>query len=172
MKNTLAGNVMEHFYKEISESLRGFNEELESEFNRIIKELNLPMDKQSISDAGINIERGENQLFIEDKAYPFTTVDQTAIITQYGKPISRVIKMNDYRIDSNCIDDSLKEILIKGGVLCPVLDDLKRMTSDACKTLQDLLDEPDRPDHNCTQIEVDPVTHKINRVVCFGIEYK
>jgi len=164
--------ITDSMFEGITSNFNAFNEELDSEFFRVVRELDLPLDRDAIKAAGVVIERGETQIFMEDRPTPYSSMDQTAVITRYGKPISRVIKMTDSRIDSNCLSPTLKDSLIKGGALCEVLDDLKRMTSDATKTLQQLLDEPKQPDHNCTEIEVDPKNHKINRVVCLGIEYK
>ena len=164
--------IQNDIFGSMTDQMRGFNEELDSEFFRIIRELGLPLDKQIIDEAGIVVERGETEIVKDDSRYPFTTMNYTATITQHGKPISRVISMDEDRIDSNCMTPELKDALIKGGALCPVLDDLKQMVSLESKTLQELLDEPERPDFNCTEIEVDPVTNKINRVVCLGKEYK
>lgn len=163
-------NVMERLYKETSDRLTGFNEELESEFRRVIKLYNLPLDKQAISDAGIVVERSD--LHTEDNASSFSSMNHTATITMHGRAVSRTIGMNDARVSSDCISAPLKGILIKEGLLCLVLDDIKRMGDDAIKTLQELLDEPDKPNFNCSEIGFHAETNKINRVMILGQEYR
>jgi len=164
--------IYEDIYKRADEKSQAFNEELESEFHAVIKKFNLPMDREAIAAAGFFVERGQSEVYAGDKGYQFTTTDHTATITQHGKPVSRTIRMNDSRVDSKCIAPVLKALLISDGVLCDVLEDLKRMTEDATKTLQELLDSPERDDFNCIEISVDPESHLINRVVCLGKEYK
>jgi hypothetical protein len=164
--------IMEELYKGTEQRVKAFHEELESEFHAVINKFNLPMDREAIASAGITVDRGQTELVMEGKSFPFSCSNPSATITRHGKPVSRTIRMNDPRINTDCLAPELKQALIKDGVLCEVLDDLKRMTEDATKTLQELLDEPEKPDHNCTEIYVDPVTHKINRVVCLGKEYK
>lgn len=152
---------MEELYKGTEQRVRVFHELLESEFFAVLKRFNLPLDKVFIASEGFLVEHNNS-----DPKNP------SATITRHGKPVSRTLKVNDERIDSSCLAPALKDKLIKEGVLCEVLDDLQRMKRDATKTLQELLDAPEQPDHNCTEISVGPEDGKINRVVCLGKEYK
>lgn len=166
--------IYEDIYKGVGARSQSFNEELESEFHAVIKRFNLPMDREAIAAAGFVVEREQQTEYAEVNVdHPFTEIyNYTATITQHGKPVSRTIRMNDARVDSKCLAPVLKALLISDGVLCEVMEDLKRMSEDATKTLQELLDSPERGDFNCTEISVDPKSHLINRVVCLGKEYK
>lgn len=164
--------IMDDFYKETTDRLSGFHEELDSEFHRIIKKFNLPMDKKAISEAGIVVSYGKTNIYMEDRLAPFHVIDHhNATIMQNGVAISRTISMHDERVDTSCLSAKLKDLLIKDGVLCPLLDDLKQMVINTTKTLQEQLDEPVLPEFHCTEMSVDPITHKMNRVVIFGKEY-
>lgn len=162
---------MKNIYDEALLKSRCFNERIESEFFKVIKNLSLPLDNEEIKQAGVIVERSYTEIFMEDKKYPISRMDLTAKITQFGKPISRTISMDESTVDSSCIDEDLRKKLISNGVLCEVLDDLKRMNDNTTKTLKELLKEPTQPAFNCTEITLDPKTHKINRVVVFGTEY-
>lgn len=162
---------MINIYDEAQLHSRSFHERIESELFKVIKNLGLHLDRELINEAGIVVERSCNEIFMEDKKYPISRIDYTAVITQHGKPISRTISMNECVVDISCINEDLRKKLISNGVLCEVLDDLKRMYGNTTKTLKELLKEPTQPAFNCTEITFDPDTHKINRVVVLGTEY-